>query len=280
MQRLRHPTRSIREPFGKAGLTVAILALVLAMVGGAWAAAGLNGKQKKEVTKIAKKYAGKPGPAGATGPAGANGTNGKDGANGTNGTPGQTGKSVVAASATATAGGECPTVGGTKFEVEGSGSPSHVCNGKNGTTGFTETLPSSKTERGTWDASLVPASGVRIAAVSTSFNIPLAAPLSKQDCNGGEGVDPANCPIHYILQNGKELITSEGGAPEEVTASTACPEPGKAAPGNLCLYTDPEAPSTIFSREVKLSDAGGVVISAVSLTGEAPDWGSWAVTAG
>ena len=58
MQRLRHPIRAIREPFGKAGLTVAILALVLAMVGGAYASGALTGKQKKEVKKIAKKYAG------------------------------------------------------------------------------------------------------------------------------------------------------------------------------------------------------------------------------
>src|SRR3954453_22689625 len=61
--------RHFKEPFGKAGLTVAILALVLAMVGGAWAAVGLNGKQKKEVRKIAKTFAGKPGVAGQQGPA-------------------------------------------------------------------------------------------------------------------------------------------------------------------------------------------------------------------
>ncbi len=87
--RLRHPINSIREPFGKAGLTVAILALVMALVGGAYAATKLNGTQKKEVEKIAKKYAGKTGSAGSqglAGPAGAKGdtgTNGKDGANGT-----------------------------------------------------------------------------------------------------------------------------------------------------------------------------------------------------
>jgi hypothetical protein len=109
--RLRHPIRAIREPFGKAGLTVAICALVLAMVGGAYAAGALSGKQKKEVEKIAKKYAGKTGSAGSQGPAGPagakgdTGTNGKDGTNGTN--------------------------------------------GKEGTIGFTETLPSGKTETGT-----------------------------------------------------------------------------------------------------------------------------------
>jgi Collagen triple helix repeat (20 copies) len=82
------------EPFGKAGLLVAILALVLATTGAAFAASGLNGKQKKEVEKIAKKFAGKPGPAGpagATGPAGPAGAAGKNGSNGAPGAPGEPG---------------------------------------------------------------------------------------------------------------------------------------------------------------------------------------------
>jgi hypothetical protein len=140
MKRLRHPITSLREPFGKAGLIVAIVALVFALAGGAIAANNaLTGKQKKEVTKIAKKFVGNyskatasakakqgkqgktgktgpQGPAGPAGPAGAKGdtgTNGKDGTNGTNGKEGPEGKA-----------------------------------GKDGTTGFTETLPSGKTETG------------------------------------------------------------------------------------------------------------------------------------
>jgi hypothetical protein len=79
MQRPRHPIRAIREPFGKAGLTVAILALVLAMVGGAYAAGALTRKQKKEVVKIAKRYAGKDGLAGAQGKEGKQGPTGQEG---------------------------------------------------------------------------------------------------------------------------------------------------------------------------------------------------------
>ena len=61
----------MHNKLGTAGLLVAIVALVFAMVGGAYAAKGaLTGKQKKEVTKIAKKYAGKPGAQGPQGPAG------------------------------------------------------------------------------------------------------------------------------------------------------------------------------------------------------------------
>jgi hypothetical protein len=35
MSRLRHPIRSLKEPFGKAGLTVAICPPVLGLIGGA-----------------------------------------------------------------------------------------------------------------------------------------------------------------------------------------------------------------------------------------------------
>ena len=48
---IRHPIRAAREPFGKAGLIVAIVALVAAIGGTALAASGLNSKQKKEVDK-------------------------------------------------------------------------------------------------------------------------------------------------------------------------------------------------------------------------------------
>ena len=95
MKRLRHPIKSAREPFGKAGLTVAILALVMAFVGGAYAAGGLTKSQEKQVTKIAKKYAGKPGAPGTNGTngsPGAKGDTGAAGAAGTNGTNGENGK--------------------------------------------------------------------------------------------------------------------------------------------------------------------------------------------
>jgi hypothetical protein len=90
MSRLRHPIRAIREPFGKAGLTVAVIALVFAMVGGAFAAAGLNGKQKKQVTKIAKSFQGT-GPAGASGIAGPKGDPGPQGSEGPKGEQGPAG---------------------------------------------------------------------------------------------------------------------------------------------------------------------------------------------
>jgi hypothetical protein len=138
--------KRFREPFGKAGLTVAILALVFAMVGGAWAAAGLNSKQKKEVKSIAKSFQGT-GPAGAAGPAGAkgdNGSNGTVGAKGDAGSAGAPGESVKLATATG-----CGAPGGTKLTV--GASSKEVCNGSPWTAGGT--LPSGTTVTGAWTAS-------------------------------------------------------------------------------------------------------------------------------
>lgn len=80
----------LREPFGKAGLTVAVIALVFAMLGGAYAATGLNSKQKKEVKSIAKSFQGT-GSAGAAGAKGDNGSNGAQGAKGDTGVVGPQG---------------------------------------------------------------------------------------------------------------------------------------------------------------------------------------------
>jgi hypothetical protein len=95
VKRLRHPVRAIREPFGTAGLIVAFIALIAALGGTALAAKGaLTGKQKKEVEKIAKKLAGKPGatgPAGAAGAAGPKGAAGPQGSQGSQGEPGSEG---------------------------------------------------------------------------------------------------------------------------------------------------------------------------------------------
>jgi hypothetical protein len=82
----------IRDRFGTAGLVVSIMALVLALGGGAFAASGgLNAKQKKQVKAIAKTFAGKPGAAGAVGPAGPAGAKGDQGLKGDQGFKGDKG---------------------------------------------------------------------------------------------------------------------------------------------------------------------------------------------
>ncbi|HVT00300.1 MAG TPA: hypothetical protein VHE08_07280 [Solirubrobacterales bacterium] len=154
MKRLRQPIRAIREPFGKAGLIVACLALVFAMAGGAFAAkGGLTKKESREVAKIAKKEAKKY--------AGKNGKNGTNGANGANGAKGDTG-------ARGATGPQGPAGPQGPQGVQGPQGPT-------GATGSPWTaggvLPSGKTETGTY------AMGLNTAPVTygaISFPIPLA----------------------------------------------------------------------------------------------------------
>lgn len=191
--KLRHPIRAIEEPFGKAGLVVAVIALVIATTGAAFAAVGLNSKQKKEVTKIAKKFAGKPGANGATGPAGAAGAKGEAGAAGKDGTNGQsvTGEPIAA-------GGACGAgVTGVKYTL--SATSTNVCNGKNGTTGFTESLPSKKTEMGTWVAqyNATDSEGEpEFVRTSISFPIPLATPATPGKAANAEFLTSGNSTSH------------------------------------------------------------------------------------
>jgi hypothetical protein len=117
---------------------IAVIGLVFAMLGGAYAASGgLTPKQKKEVTKIAKKYAGKPGATGPIGPVGPTGAAGKEGPQGKQGIQGEKGPE-----------GSPWTAGGT--------------------------LPSGATETG-FTGGQIPASG--FLEVPISFSIPLAAAL-------------------------------------------------------------------------------------------------------
>lgn len=86
--------RRIHDKLGTAGLVVAVVALVAALTGAAFAAGGLTKKQEKRVIAIAKKYAGKPGPpgpAGPQGPAGSPGAKGDAGSKGDTGAPGPKG---------------------------------------------------------------------------------------------------------------------------------------------------------------------------------------------
>jgi len=229
MKRLRHPVRAIREPFGTAGLIVACVALVLALTGAAFAAGGLTGKQKKEVTKIAKKYAGKPGaagPAGAAGPVGPagakgdtgakgdkgdTGDNGSPGAPGTPGAPGADGNSVEKVEEGPTV---CAGLGGVVYEIEESGEENEVCNGKQGPEGALgtagTTLPAGVQETGNW---FIADSGGPHDAAAISFPIKLSEPI--------EGAN-----IHIAGQ--AEFLTFCQGAPgnpavrETAPALTLC----------------------------------------------------------
>jgi len=77
-----------QKRFGSAGLVIAVLALVAALCGAAFAAGGLTKPQEKRVKQLVKKYS-KPGP---QGPAGAQGTQGPKGDAGSKGDTGPEGK--------------------------------------------------------------------------------------------------------------------------------------------------------------------------------------------
>lgn len=210
----------VREPFGKAGLIVAVVALVAALVGGAYAANGLTGKQKKEVKKIAKKFAGKdgaqgpigqsgaPGAKGDTGAAGANGTPGKDGANGTNGTNGVDGEDVdiIPLDPGDT---NCPN-GGAKF-INGTGEGFACTGGSEGT--YPEFLPEGRTASGFWENQAE--SGVTLGEFSvTTISFPL----------------PLETAPTVVFFN-----PSDHTEEEELKCPGGVFEP-KATPGVLCLY--------------------------------------------
>jgi Collagen triple helix repeat (20 copies) len=164
----------LRNRFGIPGV-ISVIALVFAMLGGAYAASNDSGGGKATASAKAKRGPrgpkGATGPAGPTGPTGPAGANGKDGASGPQGPAGPTGPAGPAgtAGAAGAAGkdgksvlaneipsGEatCDKQGGAEYEVEDSGEPTLICNGKEGspwTAGGT--LPPGAVETGTWSAS-------------------------------------------------------------------------------------------------------------------------------
>jgi hypothetical protein len=283
---------------GTAGFIISIIALVVALGGGAYAAkGGLTGKQKKEVQKIAKKEAkkyakagkpGKRGPAGPTGPAGAAGAKGDTGAagangtNGSNGAPGGNGANGKSVTVTEISVGEeeCEELGGAKVEQEGSGVSTNICNGE---TGFTSRLPHGKTETGTWAFGPTELTSA-FTDVPVSFPIPLASGL-------GEG------NAHVITASGKEAVFDFTNATvEELDDHPAClgsaAEP-TARPGSLCIYIsfktemalasnliwDPANPQELSTEGRGSVGPSGARVLAFLEGASARGWGTWAVTA-
>ncbi len=268
-----------KERFGTAGLMIGAIALILALGGTALAASGaLTGKQKKEVTKIAKKYAGKNGATGATGPAGAAG---KDGANGTNGSNGTNG---VSATTETFAGinGSCQNGG---VIVKSATAPVNVCNGKNGTNGTngtfsTEPLPQGETLTGVWGA---------FANTTGKYTVPISYPIK---------VNPAPAKAVFVDFSDEFAVTwnpADGSSVvliEEDAAAIDALCPGDAGnptaePGVLCIYTANEA-TELFSvftgvsgtpKNYSSSDPSSGAIFTDPLAAGSLGTGTWAVTA-
>jgi hypothetical protein len=283
MNRLRHPVRAIREPFGTAGLIVACIALIAALAGGAYAASGLTGKQKKEVKKIAqteaKKFQGT-GPAGPAGPAGPQGPAGSNGKDGAAGAPGADGKGVVVGTAPTGAGaGKC-VEGGITVEVEGNqASKKSVCNGEEGAPGepgqpWTAggTLPPGETQTGTW-AGDAPA---EISPTTPSeILLPVSFPLPLEE-------SPEAIYVPALVSGGS------GTAPGCPGVIEGTPQ---ADPGKLCVYEITKTgnlkfefflePATDVFSAAQTFQAGpaGVVLYFTNTGQQSISYGVWAVTA-
>jgi hypothetical protein len=143
---------------------VAGLALVFAMSGGAYAAKKYLITSTKQISpSVLKQLQGKAGPAGAPGAAGAQGVQGPAGPAGPAGSGGAKGETGPA--------GEKGASGGQGLQgKEGKAGAT----GPTGVSGFTETLPSGKTETGTWSFLLAPTEEDVENIIPISFSIPLA----------------------------------------------------------------------------------------------------------
>jgi hypothetical protein len=235
---------------------IAVLALVFAMSGGAYAAKKYLISSTKQISpSVLKALKGTNGKSGTTGPAGPVGATGSAGPSGTTGSAGPTGAA------------------GTGKEGAPGKDGKEGKEGKEGKTGFTKTLPSGSTETGVWSAHFEGVTeGTSMAAVS--FTIPLAEAL-------GETAK------HYVTAEQQTNKTGPAACPgnAEEPAATA---------GNFCMY-EGEAlkPSgtlgvTIIAPPSSLGNPEGVgTAGAVAFVryeeGEATEPaeidGSWAVTA-
>ncbi len=248
---------------------IAVVALVFAATGGAFAATGGGGggsspakasastgragtitatAAKKKSRAPARGPAGPRGAAGAAGPAGPPGAAGLAGPAGLTGPKGETG-------AAGAAGGTGP---------QGPQGPQGPA-GANGTTGFTETLPKEKTETGTWSmvtGKFLVAAGGAVGIAPISFTIPLASAVEvdhvKIEPEGYNGTELACPSTQEERENGKVA---------------------KAEPGFLCVYTSSE--NFVEHITALETSANGVLIYGKSKEEHEGEfaYGTWAVTA-
>ncbi len=253
---------ALRKRMSYANVT-ATLALFFAMSGGALAASHYLITSTRQIKpSVLSQLKGKLGPAGPAGAAGTGtpGSQGPAGPQGPQGNPGGTGEkgangtSVTSTESKAKIG---PCAGGGSEFTSASGK-TYACNG---TTGFTETLPPGRTERGTFGVAQQPAKpfpGFFGALTAISFNIPLAKPTVAHFIPAGTTQDPAGCQ-----------------------GTAKAPEAEK---GNLCVYANKESNVQLgfsFSPEEGEAGKSGFVVGlqAISETEAVAAYGTWAVTA-
>lgn len=210
----------LREPFGTAGLVVAIVALLFALSGGAWAlTASTSGHHKNHKKAKSKKGPrgprGKTGAAGPAGPQGPAGANGKDGANGSNGAKGDKGEKGDQG------------IQGVKGDKGDQGDPGPE--GSPWTDGGT--LPAGATEAGTYGAQTSVESGEYGIFVPISFPIPISDATASASTNHVE-YGPNEPPQVEITPAQEEFFENCPGTYQHP----------KALPGRLCIFGSPTAP--------------------------------------
>jgi Collagen triple helix repeat (20 copies) len=259
----------LRNRFGIPGV-ISVIALVFAMLGGAYAAtrsdsgkatASAKAKRGPRGPKGPAGPAGPAGPVGPVGPAGAQGAAGADGKEGPQGkqgiqgvpgtpgspgapgAPGDDGKSVelvgtfTGPEETPPNAGPCNGAGGSEYEVEESGTVNIVCNGEPGAQGSP------------WAAGgvLPPSSDPNCPEVKFGTGVNGCSETGTFAFNGtsadAEGVW---VPISFPISLEGPLFGEEGQihfvTGEEISNSTKPPEcPGfdgapTALPGNFCIY--------------------------------------------
>jgi hypothetical protein len=260
----------LRDRLGIPGV-ISVVALVFAMLGGAYAASGSGGGHATASAKPKRGPTGPKGPKGATGPAGAqggqgpagqigpagvNGGTGEKGATGAAGAPGTDGADGESVVSTPLPIGDvnCP-VGGSEFEAT---SVTYACNGKDGepwTAGGV--LPKGATETGGWAYGEITVHGENgsgeksgTAYVPLSFSVPLS-----------EAIAPEN--VHFL--NAGETTADCSGSSEDP----------KANEGHLCVYATESGAPFLVGIATK---AGATLLFSGEDAGLKAGYGTFAVT--
>jgi len=247
----------LREQFSTTALILSIIALVFAMLGGAYAAS------QSKVVKGPRGKTGKTGKTGAqgpTGPAGPAGPPGAKGDAGAQGAVGQNGKSIIV-TPIAEEEPKCEERGGAEVKQEGAVSGVEVCAGEEGSPWSAGgTLPKGATETGGWAFNTTAGAGEVYAPIS--FNIPLKEKLDENH-------------VHFAREAG--FATTCTGELESPTAPSGHLCVYNSAFGGLANATFNIITSLSFSG-VKEASASGALLY-FTITGEpAFGYGSWAVT--
>ena len=252
--------RRLMEPFGKAGLIVAAIALVFAKLGGAYAATGNGGGKATASAKAKKGPRGPRGPRGATGPAGPAGPVGATGPAGPQGPAGPKGDKgdQGPAGATGAKGDKGDT--GAKGDKGDTGAQGPA--GPAGPTcpGGECVLPAGATETGAWGLpGFIKASTFEFPNVFISFPLKLT-------------FEPT---LKYVPTAQSETPNAVPGCPG------TRPEP-KADAGNICVYATGFGLIPPYGIQTPVIDGtSGIGLGFEWEAGETEGtmYGSWAVTA-